>query len=86
MTKAKLILSGIAFFAIIGGAVAFKAARTPQPFFGTAVAGGPCNVAKNINYTTSTTLTAPILTTTLTYYSIASTTDTFCSVLVRAVD
>jgi hypothetical protein len=29
MTKAKVILSGIALFAVVGGALAFKANRTP---------------------------------------------------------
>jgi hypothetical protein len=45
MTKGKLILSGVALFAVIGGALAFKAARTPAQFFSAPVGQiAPCNV------------------------------------------
>jgi hypothetical protein len=45
MIKGKLILSGVALFAIIGGALAFKTARINNMFF-RAPAGqiAPCNV------------------------------------------
>jgi hypothetical protein len=33
MTKAKVILSGIALFAVVGGALAFKANRVPIPVY-----------------------------------------------------
>jgi hypothetical protein len=61
MTKAKLILSVIAIFAIIGGAMAFKATRNAQQFFSTGtttvnnVTFTYCTVPFRTLYSTTTT-------------------------------
>jgi hypothetical protein len=66
MKKAKIVLSAVALFAVVGGAFAFKA-RTAQHIFYTKNAASPfCTVPTLLNYTTSAnpTTTIPYATTT----------------------
>lgn len=86
MTKAKVILSGVALFALIGGALAFKAARVSNTFFSngttltTTVLGGPlveqtyCTVEFQTTYTTRVLPLAFSTTTTWSTTSIPTTT------------
>jgi hypothetical protein len=78
MRKAKLMLAGIAMFAVVGGTVAVKASkfRQPNPFFHTTVVGGLCTVPLSIRYTTSD---AP---TTIIPYSTKATLTTYCTTAV----
>ncbi|HWV72717.1 MAG TPA: hypothetical protein VN040_13410 [Pseudosphingobacterium sp.] len=39
MKRAKIVLTGVALFAVIGGALAFKASRLPQKLYRTNAAG-----------------------------------------------
>lgn len=79
MKKAKLMLAGIACMAVVGGAFAINAVRAQHTFYGTSILGGACNVTKSINYTTTL-----LPTTTLSFYSVAPTTLTSCTVAVIA--
>ena len=47
MRKAKLILSGVALFAVVGGAFAFKATRGAQSFCRVAGSPGACTTTIN---------------------------------------
>jgi hypothetical protein len=51
MKKAKIILSAVALFAVVGGAFAYKTARTPKVFYHPAVAGGLCTSPSTLFYT-----------------------------------
>lgn len=51
MKKAKLVLSAVAVFAVIGGAFAFKASRAPHQFYKTNAAGN-CVSTVQVRYTT----------------------------------
>jgi len=51
MKHAKIILTAVGLFAIVGGALAFKATRIRLPYFSTNAAG-LCTVPTNTFYTT----------------------------------
>jgi len=51
MKRAKIILTGVALFAVVGGALAFKATRTRQPLYSTNAAG-ICTVPVSLFLTT----------------------------------
>lgn len=53
MKKAKIVLSAVALFAVVGGALAFKAARQPNRFFTAPAAGQLCTIPVNLSYTTT---------------------------------
>ncbi|SEW24827.1 hypothetical protein SAMN05421841_1820 [Chryseobacterium wanjuense] len=74
MKRAKIVLAGVALFAVIGGAFAFKASRVPQPLF-TENAAGICNVPTTLflTLTPPTPGQLPITTTDL-YYTTRLTT------------
>jgi len=74
MKRAKIILTAIAAFAVIGGAFAFKATRVTKPWYSLA-ANGNCTVPFQ---TTLTTVTADATTTTTSY--LISTINTFSHV------
>jgi len=57
MKKAKIMLTAVAVFAVVGGALAFKV-RTPNTFYRTA-ANGQCTSAVVTSLTTTTTTTVP---------------------------
>jgi hypothetical protein len=67
MKKAKIVLSAVALFAVVGGALAFKAARIPQTFFykTNPAATALCTIPTLLPYTTSVnpTTTIPYATT-----------------------
>ncbi|MVT12493.1 hypothetical protein [Chitinophaga tropicalis] len=52
MKKAKVILSAVALFAVVGGALAFKAARISVRYFTPGV-NNVCSVPLDIRYTTN---------------------------------
>jgi hypothetical protein len=68
MTKAKLILSGVAFFALVGGALAFKANRGAgnlfQPVAGQTFTTTATNGQITTYYSTTTTAASFLETTT----------------------
>ncbi|WP_145712189.1 hypothetical protein [Chitinophaga japonensis] len=68
MKKAKVMLTVIAVFAVVGGALAFKA-RTQHTFYRTNPANGQCSVPVQLFSTTTSTGGQ------LTQLSVASTTD-----------
>jgi hypothetical protein len=51
MKRAKFALTAIAVFAVVGGALAFKANRTANQFYRTTVLGGNCTSATTVLYT-----------------------------------
>jgi len=51
MKKAKIVLSAVAVFAVIGGAFAFKASRTLNTFYSSST-NGICSVTFKTTYTT----------------------------------
>jgi hypothetical protein len=57
MKKAKIVLSAVALFAVIGGAFAFKATRIPQPFYKntttTTTTALVCTATTSLLYTTA---------------------------------
>jgi hypothetical protein len=53
MNKAKLALSAIAIFAVIGGAFAFKAARDTNDFYSSNPVNGNCSVTFPTTLTTN---------------------------------
>jgi hypothetical protein len=76
MKKAKIVLSAVAVLAVVGGAFAFKAARTPHLFF-YKTSPSPtalCTIPANLLYTTAgiTTTTIPYTTTNTTTLCVAS--------------
>lgn len=72
MKKAKIVLSAVALFAVVGGALAFKANRGLSTFYKPATLGAPCTQPVDINYTTLNP------TTVVNYYSTRPTVATFC--------
>ncbi|ACU60682.1 hypothetical protein [Chitinophaga pinensis] len=87
MRKAKVILSAVAMFALVGGALAFKASRIPNVFFSngttltTTTPGGPlvtrtyCTVPFTTSYTTTVN---PLVLSTTTTWSTTSLTTRVC--------
>lgn len=73
MRKAKIMLSAIAVFAVIGGAFAFKASRSLAPFYSntltTTIAGGPLVQACKLEIHPTLTTINQGLGTTITQYS-----------------
>jgi len=70
MKKAKIALSAIAILAVVGGAFAFKASRTPHKFYRTDI-NGICTSAFLTTYTTDPLVGGPA--TTLTTINFVST-------------
>lgn len=75
MKKAKIVLSAVALFGLVGGALAFKASRVPQPFYTNTTTSTTtalvCTATTSILYTTAnngrpTTFVSGIHTTTTT--------------------
>lgn len=62
MKKAKVVLSAVAVFAVIGGAFAFKAARAPQTWYRVNAAGN-CQSTFTTALTTNPALAIPGATT-----------------------
>ncbi|SEW21270.1 hypothetical protein SAMN05428988_3192 [Chitinophaga sp. YR573] len=63
MRKAKIALSAIAIFAVVGGAFAFKTSRAVHPFFKLDAAGTVCTVPTTAFYTSDPNLNIGITTT-----------------------
>jgi hypothetical protein len=61
MKKAKIVLSAIAVFAVVGGAFAFKANRAANRFYTAPNATAPCTVSTLLPYTTSVIVGAPTI-------------------------
>lgn len=76
MKKAKIMLAAVGIFAIVGGALAFKAQRDIFPFFykTTTLTSVFCTIPAQLNYTTVglTTTTIPYTTTNATTLCVAS--------------
>jgi len=63
MKKARIVLSAVAVFAVIGGAFAFKAARTPKTFFTPGSNPAICDAPVTLRYTTQPLVNVPTITT-----------------------
>ena len=72
MRKAKILLSAIAVFAVVGGAFALKANRTLNQFYSTD-ANGICSVPLATSYTTNLNVAGPILTARITTVKLTTT-------------